>query len=395
VIERIIGAPQTDIVSFGYRSAADRRQLKQFVRFHWTHYAGDARYVPLLDYEYLGSRLLGITGFFEPRNLFFAHGDARFFLARRDGQVVGRCNAFVNDRHNAHTGERTGFFGNFECIDDETVARALWTVAEAWVRAQGMTCIRGPQNFPVNEATPGFLIEGFDSRPVIYYHFNKPYYAALAQTCGYHAVMHYFSWECAVQEGQIDPAFGAACDKVIARSGVTIEHWRERPLAVRRQEMFEVYNDAWNDNWGFVPFTREEFFKIVDDMQLILKPELFLFIYVQGEPAAFFGGVPNLFELLSTGGRMGTPELLRAGRLMLKQRTIRGFRLGYLGVKKRFRRLGLDAVALWRQQQMARTLGYDYCDLGWVLETNQLVIRMAARFGAAPSKRYALFEKSL
>jgi hypothetical protein len=258
-----------------------------------------------------------------------------------------------------------------------------------------MTSIRGPQNFPVNEATPGFLIEGFDSRPVIYYHFNKPYYGSLASACGYSPVMHYLSWECDVQNWRTDPAFGAACEKLVARSGITIEHWGERPFAARRQEMFEVYNDAWSDNWGFVPFTKGEFFKIVDDMRLIMRSELFLFVYVERELAAFFGAVPNLFEVLTTRGAAHGWELARAVRMLLKKSSIRGFRLGYLGVKKRFRRLGLDAVALWHQHRTARRLGYEYCDLGWVLETNRLVMRMADRFGAVPSKRYALFEKQL
>ncbi|HVZ22287.1 MAG TPA: hypothetical protein VG871_14545 [Vicinamibacterales bacterium] len=383
------------IVSFGCESAADRRALERFVAFHWTHYRGDPRYVPLLDYEYLGSRLLGITGFFEARNLFFSHGDARFFLALRDGEVVGRCNAFVNHRHNAHAADATGFFGNFECVDDEATARSLLASAEDWVRARGMTAIRGPQNFPVNEATPGFLIDGFDSRPVVYYHFNKPFYAPLVERCGYRPVMHYLSWECDVQHGGADAAFGEACAKVVARSGITIEPWGARPYATRRREMFEVYNDAWHDNFGFVPFTEQEFFTIVDDMRLIMKAELFVFVYVHGELAAFFGGVPNLFEALATGGAARGSELLRAARMLVTKSRIRGFRLGYLGVKRRFRRLGLDAVALWRQQEAARRLGYEYCDLGWVLETNHPVIRMAERFGAVPSKRYALFEKTL
>jgi len=384
-----------EIVSFGYRSAADRRQLGQFVAFHWSHYRGDPRYVPLLDYEYLGSRLLGITGFFEARNLFFSHGDARFFLAVRDGSIVGRCNAFVNHHHNAHVDDRTGFFGNFECVEDGDIARALLGAAEAWLSARGMTSIRGPQNFPINEATPGFLVEGFDSRPVVYYHFNKPYYAPLARACGYHPVMHYLSWECDVQQCGVDPALGAACEKVVTRSGITIERWKDRPYATRRQEMFEVYNDAWHDNYGFVPFTQAEFFKIVDDMRLIMASELFLFVYVHGELAAFFGGVPNLNDVLATHGRARGSELVRAIRLLVTKSRIRGFRLGYLGVKKRFRRIGLDAVALWHQYREAQRLGYTYCDLGWVLETNRPVIRMADRFGAVPSKRYALFEKSL
>lgn len=386
---------QPEIVSFGYRSAADRRQLKRFVAFHWAHYRGDPRYVPLLDYEYLGSRLLGITGFFEARNQFFSHGDARFFLAMRDGAIVGRCNAFVNHHHNAHVKDTTGFFGNFECVDDAQTAGALFAAAESWVRARGMTSIRGPQNFPINEATPGFLIEGFDSRPVVYYHFNKPYYASLARACGYSPVMHYLSWECAVQDCRLKPAFGAACEKIVNRSDITIEHWKDRPFATRRQEMFEVYNDAWNDNFGFVPFTQAEFFKIVDDMRLIMSSELFLFVYVHGELAAFFGGVPNLCEALATRGRPRGSELARAVRMLLTKSRIRGFRLGYLGVKKQFRRLGLDAVALWHQHLTAQRVGYDYCDLGWVLETNRPVIRMADRFGGVPSKKYALFEKSL
>jgi len=388
-------AADVDIVSFGNKSPTDGRHLQQFVAFHWAHYRGEPRYVPLLDYEYLGSRVLGITGFFEPRNLFFTHGHTRFFLAWRDGRIVGRCNAFVNTRHNAHAGDRTGFFGNFESIDDLAVARALWEAAEAWLRGQGMDRIRGPQNFPVNEATPGFLVEGFDSRPVVYYHFNKPYYAALAHACGYTPVMHYLSWECDVQNPPIERRMVAACEKVISRYSVKVEHWRDRPFRTRRSEMFELYNEAWHDNFGFVPFTQQEFFAIVNDMRMVMDPRLFLFLYVEGELAAFFGGIPNMFEKLATGGAPRGVELWRAASLLLRKSSIRGLRLGYLGVKPRFRKLGLDAVALWRQQQVAKALGYEYCDLGWVLESNQLVIRMSARFGAVPSKRYALFEKAL
>jgi hypothetical protein len=390
-----VAAADVEISSFGNSSPADRAQLEPFVEFHWTHYRGEPQYVPLLDYEYLGSRLLGITGFFEPRNLFFRHGRSQFFLARRDGRVVGRCNAFVNERHNMHAGDRTGFFGNFECIEDVAVARALWREAEAWLRDQGMDRVRGPQNFPVNEATPGFMVEGFDSRPVVYYHFNKPYYGDLARACGYAPVMHYLSWECPVRNSPLDPQVGVTCRQIMDRYGITIEHWDQRSFQTRRAEMFELYNEAWHDNFGFVPFTKEEFFKIVDDMRMVMDTKLFLFLYTKGEPAAFFGGVPNLFEVLSTGGARRQSELWRAARMLLRKKSIRGFRLGYLGVRPRFRRLGFDAVALWRQRDVAESLGYEYCDLGWVLETNQPVIRMSARFGAVPSKRYALFEKPL
>jgi hypothetical protein len=178
------------------------------------------------------------------------------------------------------------------------VSHALLTAAEVWLRSKGMTTIRGPQNFPMNEATPGFLVEGFDSRPVIYYHYNKPFYKDLALAAGYKPLTKVRSWEIPVQTNAIEENLRRISEKVIDRYGITIEDWSQRPLRIRKKEMLEIYNDAWNDNFGFVPFTEAEFNKILDDMQLVMNKKLFVFLYVKGEPAAFFGGVPNIFENL-------------------------------------------------------------------------------------------------
>jgi len=182
------GRNPVEIVEFGFRSSEDKLLLRQFVDFHWGHYENDPQYVPLLDYEYLGFPLLGIRGFFEPVNLFFNHADMRFFLAKRDGRIAGRCNAFVNRNHNRHWNDKVGFFGQFESIEDPEVSRALLGAAERWLKGQGMNAVRGPQNLPVNEATPGILTQGFDSRPVMYYHYTKPYYETLLTADGYKPV---------------------------------------------------------------------------------------------------------------------------------------------------------------------------------------------------------------
>ena len=172
-----------------------------------------------------------------------------------------------------------------------------------------------------------------------------------------------------------------------------IETWGERPLKERKREMAEIYNEAWNDNWSFVPFTREEFDHIIDDMMLIIDKGLFIFLYIKGEPAAFFGGVPNISENTIPIKWCPRCDLLRVIKMMLTKSRIKGFRLGYLGVKKKYRRLGLDGVMLWKQKLYSQKKGYDYCDMGWVLEDNKMTIRLIEMMGATLSKTYTSFEK--
>lgn len=383
-----------EIISFSNKTSQDRKLLKKFVDVHWKHYQSDPQYIPLLDYEYLGFKLLGIIGFFEPRNLFFKHAEMGFFLALRRNEVVGRCNAFINYNHNKKWNDKVGFFGQFESIDDHEVAETLLDNAERWLQSKGMDTIRGPQNLPVNEATPGLLTEGFNSRPVMYYHYNKPYYENLLLGAGFEPIKRVFSWEVEIMNPMEEKLVRVA-EKVIKRFNVTFETWAERPLKDRKREMFEIYNDAWSDNFGFVPFTREEFDRIIDDMLLIMDKDLFLFLYVKGEPAAFFGAVPNITEKMIPISSCRRCELLRAAKMLLSKGRVRGFRVGYLGVKKKFRHLGLDGVMLWQQKIYSQKKGYDYCDMGWVLEDNVMVTRLVDMMRAKPSKTYTIFQKAI
>jgi hypothetical protein len=382
------------IISFSNQTSDDRAWLKRFVDFHWSHYRGDESYIPLLNYEYLGFKLIGMTGFFEPRNLFFKHGEMRFFLALSGDRILGRCNAFVNHGHNSRWSDKVGFFGQFETVDDPKVSAALLDAASEWLKSRGMDRMRGPQNLPVNEATPGVMTEGFDSRPVLYYHYNKPYYAGLLESFGMSPVKRVMSWE-VPPSNPMEERLVRVGQKVVERYGVTFETWDERPLKVRKREMFEVYNDAWYDNFGFVPFTEEEFYKIADDMQLIIDKKLFLFTYVRGELAGFFGGVPNIMEKLKPVSWCPHCELLRAIRMILGKGSTKGYRLGYLGVKRKFHHLGLDGVMLWRQKIYSQEKGYEYCDMGWVLEDNKMVTRVVDSMSAKLSKVYTIFEKPI
>lgn len=382
-----------ELVSFGNESCAEKKLLKKFVDFHWKLYQDEPNYVPLLDYEYLGFKLIGMTGFFEPKNLFFKHAEMRFFMVFKDGKPVGRCNAFVNHRHNEHWHDKTGFFGQFECLEDEKIASILLEAAAKFLKEQGMDTMRGPQNLPVNDATPGFMTKGFESRPVMYYHYNKPYYPILAEKCGLKPVKRVLSWE-VIPQNPMEEKLERLCQKIIDRYEIKIEAWDERPLEVRKKEMLEIYNAAWNDNYGFVPFTQEEFDQIIDDMLLIMDKKLFIFLYIKDEAAAFFGGVPNVAECLPRIGKFRHLELIRALKLLTGAKKTKGFRLGYLGVKPKFRRLGLDGVMIWKQKQYTRTR-YTYCDMGWVLEDNKMVIRLIEMMGSTESKTYTIYEKKI
>ncbi len=383
------------IVTFSNQTREDRKLLKKFINFHWKHYRNEPQYIPLLDYEYLGSRLIGITGFFEPQSLFFKHAEMIFFLALTHGKVTGRCNAFINHHHNAHWKDKTGFFGQFEAVDDVPVTRALLSAAGDWLKSKGMDTIRGPQNLPVNEATPGLMTGGFDSRPVVYYHYNKPYYERLLEACGFAPVKKVFSWEVPAMLPMEEKLVRVA-EKVMKRKGVTLETWDQRPLDERKREMLDIYNEAWSDNYGFVPVTEEEFYKIVDDMQLIIDKGQFAFAYVGGEPAAFFGALPNIFDKMRPIPGLRRFELLRAAKMFLFKKSIKGLRLAYLGVKKKFRNLGLEGILLWNQKKYTQSHGYEYSDIGWVLDDNEAVIRMVGMMKDVKlSRTYTIFEKSL
>ncbi len=383
-----------EITAFSNRSRHDKKLLKRFVDFHWDLYRGDPQYVPLLDYEYLGFRLFGVTGFFEARNLFYKHAEAEFFLATRDNQVVGRCNVFVNYDHNKHWQDKVGFFGQFETIDDLQVTGALLSSAQQWLKSKGMDTMRGPQNMPVNEATPGVLAAGFDSRPVIYYSYNKPYYEKLLLKSGLEPIKRVRSWEVPVMN-PMEEKLQRVAQKVIQRYDITIEPWGKRPFRVRRREMFEIYNDAWTGNFGFVPFEEEEFYTILEGMRLIMDKGLFQFLYVNEEPAAFMGCIPNIYEKMEPSPNFRRWEFLRMLKMFFTKGGIKGFRVGYLGVKKKFRRLGLDGVMIWKQKIYTQQVGLEYGDLGWILEDNLTAVRLADLMGAAPSKTYVIFEKKL
>ena len=390
-----MGSSDVKILSFSNKTRSDKQLLKRFVNFHWDHYQHEPRFIPLLDYEFLGNKLLGMVGYFEPSNLFLTHADIKFFLAENNGKTVGRTIAYINHNYNEHWNEKTGFFGFFESINDQDVCNALLHATSEFLKSKSVNLIRGPQNLPINEATPGILTEGFDSRPVIYYHYNFPYYKDLLLNFGLKPVKNVLSYEVSAHNPMEEKLIRVS-EKVKKRFQVITTPFSRKHFNNLKKDMFEIYNDAWNDNWGFVPFTEAEFQKNLDDMLLVMDKNLFIFAHVKDEPAAFFGAVPNINEKMKPLPFLKRFELLRAAKMFITKESSKGIRLGYLGVKKKFRKLGIDGVLLAEAKSYVQNhTKYDYSDIGWVLEDNTMTNRLVDFMQGKKSKVYTIYEKNL
>lgn len=385
---------RVDIIQFSNQSKADKKLLKQFVGFPWDHYADEPRHIPLLKYEYLGIKLLGVTGWFDPNHNFFKHGRMAFFLAKRNGKIVGRVSAFINERFNQHHHDSVGFFGFFESINDQRVTNSLLDAASHYALSQGMTTIRGPQNLPINEATPGTLIDGYDALPVIYYHYNYPFYAQLLEGYGMQVVKRVVGIDVPVQT-PVEERLLKVTEATKKKHNITIETFSQKKYQELRRIMFEIYNEAWNDNWGFVPFTEEEFNLNVDDMKLVWDPNMFLFAFVEGEPAGFFGSLPNILEAMKPMPLFPRFELLRAAKMLLTKGRVKSFRQGYFGIRPKFRSMGLDSILISEAKKYTQKKGYQKCDIGWVLEDNEKVLHISKYMGGKLSRTYAIYEKNL
>jgi GNAT superfamily N-acetyltransferase len=375
----------SDVTITPVQSGQDR---EAFIRFPYTLYAGDPNWVPPLEMER--------RDFLDPRkNPWFDFGKVELFLARRDGQVVGRI-AAVDDPHwNDFYKTQLGFFGMFESVDDELVARGLFDAAAAWVRARGFSEMMGPFNFSTNYEC-AVLVEGFEAPPAIMMTYNPRYYDALYIACGLAKAKDLWAYELSATIPPPEKVVRVA-EKIRQREGIVVRSIRMDDFANEVKRIKDIYNAAWEDNWGFVPMTGREFDHIAKEMKPIVEPELVLLAEVRGEPVAFSMTIPDAnFALKAAGGRLtrwGLPIGLL--KMMLAARRIRHLRLITLGIKEGFRKRGIDAVLYLDTLMNAKRLGYSGGEISWTLEDNHLVNRAIEMMGGRRTKTYRLYQRAV
>jgi hypothetical protein len=334
---------------------------------------------------------------FDPKhNAFYQHADVRLFLARRDGRTVGRISAQVDSEHNRYHNERTGFFGFFECEDDPEAARALLDAAAGWLREQAMERIRGPLSFSVNGEI-GFLVEGFDSQPLPLMPYTQPYYLSLVEACGFAKVKDVLAWRWERQPVPDGPP-RRMVNALRARPGVTVRRARMKDFRAEVATILSLYNDAWSENWGFVPATTAEADEMAKDLKLVADPRIVPFVEVDGVPAGVALAVPDFnWAMQPLNGRLfplGWARFL----WRLKVRRPESGRLLLLGIKKEFRTreyAGLAYVLCDEIYHGAREAGFKWAEFSWTLEDNGLINNVIRKVGAQHYKTYRLYEKPL
>jgi GNAT superfamily N-acetyltransferase len=364
-----------------------RRDLGAFIKFPWQIYRNDPAWVPPLIIE--RKAFLDCN-----KHPFYEHGDAALFLAKRDGQVIGRIMASDDPNYNALHQSNLGCFGLFESIDDVDVAAALFRAASDWLLEKGRDQITGPVDYSTNYVC-GLLIDGFQHQPTLLTAHNPPYYARLLERCGFEKEIDWFAW-------WFDPANAPVSrlrrlvDARARNTSAKVRPINLRDLFGESQRLAAVFNEAWKNNWGFVPFTRAEAEHMAKEMKPIIDPRMTLIAEIDNAPVAFVICVPDInVALKPVNGRLthfGLPVGLI--KLLLCRRKIRRARFVALGVLEKHRRTGIAETLVLRVLEEGARRDFT-AELSMTLEDNVLVNRFIEAMGASKYKTYRIYTKPL
>jgi ribosomal protein S18 acetylase RimI-like enzyme len=365
-----------------------RKERDAFIKFPWRIYRNDPAWVPPL--------ILERKAFLDrKRHPFYQHGDAALFLARQNGEIAGRIMASDDPNYNALHQTNVGCFGLFECVNDRAVAAELFEVATKWLHAKGRSEIMGPIDYSTNYVC-GLLVEGFEFPPTLLTSHNPPYYAALIEGLGFAKTMDFYAWWFS------EPEHAATRLRLLAtalrkRHSVTIRPANFKNIQAESRRLREIYNDAWKENWGFVPFTEKEFEFMAKELKQLVVPEFTLIAEVGGEPIGFILCVPDInVAFRKINGRLtsyGIP--IGLAKLLYYKSRIRTARLIALGVKPKYRRGGIAEMLVLRIIEDAMIKRGFTGELSMTLENNHLINRFLAAIGARKYKTYRIYRCSL
>jgi GNAT superfamily N-acetyltransferase len=330
-------------------------------------------------------------------NPFFEHAEAEYFLAERDGTVVGRIAAIANRLHNEVHHDRVGFFGFFETGDDAAVAGALLDAAAAWLRQRGFDTMRGPASFSTNDEC-GLLVDGFDTPPVLMMPHNPPWYLALLEGAGFTKAKDLLVYQHGDSSGKTPPVperLTRASALICQRLGITLRPLRMKEFSAEVARVKELYNRAWEKNWGFLPMTDHEIDHLAGQFKPVVVPDLVPFVEKDDEVIGFALALPDLNTFFRTNrsGRM-FPVLLRI-LWALKTHRVHRCRIALLGVLPEYRGRGIDAVLYHWIWTRGGAVGYGWGEAGWILEDNPAMNAGLVKMGFTVYKTYRLLDRPL
>jgi GNAT superfamily N-acetyltransferase len=372
------------------RPVRSRRELKGFVKVPFRLHRAHPQWVAPLVYE----RLEFLS---RDKNPYFEHAEAELFVAERDGEPVGRISAQVDHRWDEYQGGSDAMFGFFETADDPDVARALIEAASEFATSKGRSRLLGPMDFTTNDEI-GILIEGYERRPMILEPWHPPYYRELIEAEGFAKTMDVLMWELQfgdLKEGEsFDPAIHAAARKALEDEGIAIRNMRKRDMTAEVRRFMDVYNEAWGDNWGFVPITDAEVEFQAKNLKQVIDEDWTFMAEKDGEVVGAALTLPDINQVMAKLNG----KLLPFGwlKFLLGKGRIDQLRVFALGVKHEYRHSGVAAGLYLRHlEEAAKPGAIGGGEMGWILETNKPMNRAMEGMGGKVVKRYRLYERSL
>ena len=365
----------------------NKKDLERFIRVPWPIYAGDRYWIPPLFFE----RKEHLSA----KNPYFRHAEWQAWVAFRNGEPVGRISAQVDQLHLERFSDETGFFGFLEANDNPDTFRLLLETACDWLRERGMKRVRGPFNFSINDEC-GLLVEGFDTPPSVMMGHARPYYADRLEALGYSKARDLLAYRL-----DTDFVIPGAMRKLTAKSSkrITVSPMRRSHLKEELGILRDLFNNAWANNWGFVPFTREEFDELGRNLARLVPEDFIQIAAVDGKPAAMTVVLPNLNE----AARDLNGRLLPLGWLKLlwrlKRHKLRTARITLMGVRQEYQNSALGITLAYKVMDAVRLpvirQGIDEVEMSWVLEDNSNMRHIIESLGADPYKRYRIYEKDI
>ncbi|MCH2450434.1 MAG: hypothetical protein MK198_09845 [Gracilimonas sp.] len=372
--------------SSGVTIVSTKEERKRFTDFIYKFYKDEEHWVPPLRMDQ--KKLID-----PKKNPFFDNAEIALFLAEKDDKEVGRIAAIVDHRFNEFHGTKTGHFGFFECINDQHTANLLFRVASDWLRDKGMNKVLGPAS-PSMMDTIGVLVDGFDKDPFIMMPYNFSYYDELILSCGFSKEMDMYAYMVDTETVSLD-RINRAMDIVKHR----VPDLVIRPLNLKKMEseikiIREIFNEAWKNNWGFIPLSEKEFEAAGKDLKMIIDTDFAHMAEIKGKPVGFSIGLPNINEILKTmDGRLFPFGIFK---LLWKKRKLKSLRTALMGVLPEYQGKGIDALLHHRSiQNGLKGQNKTSSEMSWILETNPEMIHVAERIGGTLDKTYRMYSKEL
>ena len=360
-----------------------RQDKKRFLEFPWFHYRGDPNWIPPLRQNQ--KELVGYA-----RNPFYEDNEIQTFLATRSGQVCGRIAAILNRGHNERFDERRGFFGFFECVDDQTVAGALFDAVRGWFADRDIHKLRGPANPSMNHEI-GLLVDGFDSPPMFMMTYNPRYYARLFEGHGFQKVQDLYAyWGHVEMLPKIREKLKPVCDKIAQYCSVNLRTLHKSRFIEDVEDFLDVYNRSMTNTWGFVPMSSAEVQQQARGLRHLMVPELALAAEIDGKMVGAVFGLPDYNpRIKQIDGRLFP---FGFWRLLRKKQDIKRIRVISTNVLPEYQLMGIGLVLLDGLVPKALEWGIEEAEFSWVLESNSLSRGSLEKGGAKLIKTYRLYD---